>query len=114
MKVDIKMCYNYGAWELRFQKTFDLPFAPFYGLCLDDSNGDIENHINLETNDYCKTTIIYCLETQQFDIYIRNMWKYAVSIETLDDLIHIYNSSGWLRTDTEDIDEFKELLIINK
>lgn len=114
MKININTSYNYGAWQLRFQKTFDLSFAPFYGLCFDDSNHDFENFINLETNDYCKTTITYCLETQQFNIDIRNVWKIAVMPEIVDEKIHIFNSTGWIRKDSTNIVQLKELLIRNK
>jgi len=98
-KTEIWVSFSYGGWNLVFSKHFDLPFVPFHGLCLMDKTENFENPIRLETNEYCSTFIQYNLKNQSFYINVRNVWKYGVMDEVIDDAINIFTKTGWTRED---------------
>jgi hypothetical protein len=111
-KTEIWISFNYGGWNLVFSKKFELRFVPFFGLQLTETvNGDYENEIKLNNNDYTITTIDYNINNDQFDIDIRNHWKYPVSDETIDDTIKNFKLHSWDRHDNTNIDDLKELML---
>jgi hypothetical protein len=106
----ICISFNYGCWNLVFSKNFELPFIPFFGLQLTEVVDDDENEIKLNNNDYIITTIDYNINNAQFDIHIRNHWKYPVSDETINDTIKTHQLHNWNRHDNTNIDDLKELM----
>ena len=111
-KTEIWISFNYGGWNLVFSKNFELSFIPFFGLQLTETiDEDNENKIKLNNNDYTITTIDYNITNDQFDIDIRNHWKYPVSDETIDDTIKLFGLHNWNRQDNTNIDDLKELML---
>lgn len=106
----IYVTFNYGGWSLRFSKEFNLPFTPFYNMVLYDEFDGYENKIELVTNDYCCTTIGYNTDEYRFIIDVRNVWKFPVSDETIDDILMIFQNTGWHRIDDTNIDDLKKLM----
>ena len=41
---------------------------------------------------------------------IRNIWRFAISDETIDDELEIFANTGWERMDTTDVDSLKKLM----
>lgn len=114
-KTEIWISFNYGGWNLVFSKNFDLPFVPFFDLQLTETvNDDYEHVIKLNNNDYTITTIDYNINNNQFDIDIRNIWRYPVSDETIDEAIKRFKLHNWYRHDNTNIDELKELMLRNR
>jgi len=107
-KIEIYNSYNFGGWSLRFKKTFDIPFVPFYGMRLifDDAN---EYSVSFENNDYHQTLIDYNVEKNQFEVSVQNWWKRPVSDETIDGVIEKY--ATWERVDITVIEHLKELMV---
>ena len=106
----VYMNFNYGAWGLSFEKTFELPCAPFYDLILfeDDTN---ENTIEFSNNDYGHSTRIYFnVKEDIFFVDVREYWKHPVRDDVVDDMLEKFTSSGWKRTDTTDVNQLKELM----
>jgi len=110
-KTKIYVDHHYGAWEIRFEKTFDLPFPPTHNIHLLDVCDGIENTISLETNNYTYTHILYDIHLNIFYVDIRNQWKSPVTDETVDDVLEIFEKTGWKRTDRTNIKELKELML---
>lgn len=110
MKTEIEVSFNYGGWGVSFSKTFDLPFAPFYGLWLYDGDKDLEHHVRLDNNDYCSTIISYDTTESTFYVNIRNVWRKAVSDDVIDHTVFTFKKAGWKREDSTNIKELKELM----
>lgn len=107
MKTGIWTSFNYGAWNLSFYKLVNLPFTPFLGLNIIVDNKK-EHIIKLENNDYCKTVISYNLEEDQFEIDVRNTWKYPVTDDEIGSVLVQF--SDWERMDFTNIPSLKELM----
>ena len=104
-KTEIWIVFRQGGFrELIFSKTFNLPFCPFVGLILIDS----EENIKLANNDYCSTNIYYDVQKNSFLVEMRHSWRYGVADETIDDTLKSFISRGWERKDTTDIEKWKE------
>lgn len=74
-EITINVSFVYRAQRLAFKKHFRLPFAPFYGLCINDEDGgEVENQITLDNNDYVNTLITYSPKGEVFDVDIRNVF----------------------------------------
>lgn len=101
-KTIINVHYQYGGHKLSFQKEVDLLFAPFYGLWFDDSDGDIENIIRFETDDYKRTTIMYENKTNQFNVDVRINLRQHITSESFDDIIYMFKETGWIITNYSD------------
>jgi hypothetical protein len=110
MKTEIWVSFNYGGWSLVFSKEFDFPFTPFLGLRILDEKGDFENMIELANNDYCRTIIDYKVKDNCFIVDIGNIWKYEIAEDVLDDTIKCFTNTDWIRKDTTNVDDLKELM----
>lgn len=110
--IEFAVSFNYGAHQLFFSKIIKLPFAPFYGLIINDhtEDGNVENDIELVTNNYCNTTINYELLYDAFFVSVRNVWKWPVSPDTIDSTIDAFLKTNWKRDDTTDLIQLKELM----
>lgn len=109
-KVEIWVSHNYGGWTIQYAKQFELPFPPFYGMWITESNEKHENSIRLDTNGYQLTIINYDVNENKFDITIREYWKQPVSDETIDEVIETFSDLGWTRKDYTNIKELKDLM----
>ena len=107
MKTEIWVSFHYGSWALVYSKVIELTFTPFIGLNL-VFNDEKEYNVTLENNDYCRTTIVYSIEKQQFEIYVRNIWRNSVTYETIDYIIEQF--SDWEKRHNTNIDALKELM----
>lgn len=105
--VDIDVSFYYGGWSLSFNKVFILPFAPFYDLEIDDK----ANTIELQNNDYCKTVISFNVNSNEFNIDNRNIWRNPLTEDTVDTIIEQFSDTGWERTDKTDEQYLKELML---
>lgn len=109
MKTKFWVSFHYGGWKLIFTKTVDLPFAPFIGLMIMDDK-EIENIIQLNNNENCRTTIMYDLQDNEFDVDVYNIWKQPVTEEAVDDILEKFEKTGWKREDNEDAEKFKKIM----
>ena len=109
-KVEIWHTFNYGGWSLQFKKVFELPCAPYYGLGIFDEKDNQEQLIELNTHEYQKTRIQFHLVENQFVIEVRDLWKFPVRDDVVDEVISEHKLFGWERTDTTNVDELKELM----
>ena len=114
IKTNINISYNYGGCVLNFEKEFNLPFIPFYGLQLTDTFKNYENIIKLDNNEYIITNINYNIEDDIFNIYIRHKWNFPVSDETIYNIINIFEKTNWNRNDNTNIEELVKIMIRNK
>lgn len=114
MKTEIWVTFNYGGWTLSFSKTFELPFVPFVGLHLDDSDDEDEHIVELAENEYCTTYIGYNVKKKMFEVNVRNHWKRPVTDETIDSKLTDFKKNGWSRRDSTNIAELKELMLRNQ
>lgn len=106
-KVEFWVSFVYGCWNLSFTREIELPFTPFFDLVV-QFPGECEETVELNNNEYCRTTIVYDLQQQKFVIDVRNYWKRTVSDETIDSTLTQF--SGWERNDNTDIVKLKELM----
>jgi hypothetical protein len=109
-KTDIWMRFVYGGWSIIFKKEFILPFAPFYGLSLNDGLNDIENRIELSNTDYRTIMIDYNINEYRFDIDVINSWRGGVRDDVVDDTIDTFTKTGWTRMDNKNTESLKELM----
>ncbi len=107
MKTEIWVSFNYRGYSLVYSKTILLPFAPFFGLSI-ITNDEMEYEIRLINDNYCRTTISYNLQKQQFEVNVRNIWKQPVTRETVDGVIEEF--SDWERKDITNINDLIELM----
>lgn len=110
MKTHVFVSFNYGGWMLWFEKTFDLPFAPFLGLNLQDNFKDFENTIAFKNTAYTKTEIYFNVAENYFEVNVSEYWKRPVDDETIDDTIELFANTGWRRIDKTDVQALKELM----
>ena|ERR1035437_833842 len=110
MKTEIVVSFNYGGSSMVYRKTIDLPFIPFFGLEI-ITNDEKEYVIKLENNDYCAAKIYFNLEKQQFEINVKNHWKYPVTDETVDYVVEQF--SDWEQVHISNIASLKELMSEN-
>ena len=104
-KIELVMDYSWGFRSLSFIKTFEIPCHPFIGLSILDENDDSELMIDIKNDDYQKSSIIWRVSTQIFEVDIRTNWgKYGISKENIEDLIKTFELLGWkkLHTDKEE------------
>lgn len=113
-KVLISYTYFYGSWEIVFKKLFELPFAPYYDLVIDDSNEDTELFIDFLNNDFIKTRIEYSVNNKTFEVYIREKMDKKVSKESILEHILLFEDSFWERTDSTHMENFFKLLEFTK
>lgn len=106
-KNNIWVSFNYGSHSLVYSKYITLPFVPFLGFSI-IVNDEKEYEIELVNNEYCHTTIKWNIEKEQFEINIRNVWKFPVSDETIDYILEEF--SDWERHDQTDIESLKNLM----
>ena len=111
-KVIINVSYIYGAKKLSFIKMYQLNFVPFYNLEILDSfdDGFEENVVALVNTDSCITRILYNYSSNEFEIYINNIWRHQISDDTIDDIIFKFEKIDWKRTDNTNIETLKELM----
>lgn len=108
MTNDFTVSFLYAGRNLIFFKSIELPFTPFFGMgILTKMDGDVT--VSLENSDTCLTEIIWNTTEQKFEVFVRNMWKYPVSDETLDETLDLF--SEWGRVDRTNINDFKELML---
>lgn len=110
MKTVIYISFNYGAYSINFSKDFNFPFMPFENLSILDSNGNEEYLIELKSNDYCDVIFQYDINHDYFSIDVRNIWKWPVSNECIDETIEALEALNWKREDRTDINTLKELM----
>lgn len=110
MKTKIWMQYYFGAYSICYIKYFEFPFAPFFGLRILDTVGDIEITIDLaEKRAHYNTMIDYDTEDQMFSIYIRDSWHVPMDYEYMDGIISNFIEAGWIEK-SNDIEIIKELM----
>ena len=114
MKTEIYMIHSYGAWQITFKKTFNLPFVPFIGLFILDEVEDNEVQIELADNKYVRTIIYYFPKQEMFTVDIREHWREPVTDETIDDILKYFTACEWERRDDTDISQLKELMHKNE
>lgn len=107
MQVYICVEFSFGWMKLVFEKTYNLPFAPFYGLRL-IVHPSYDDSIHLINNNYTSTQIYYDVEEKRFKVYVHNKWRSAVNDDVIDSTIEEFE--GWDRLDTTDVDELKKAM----
>jgi len=110
IKTEVWVTFAYGGWSLKFSKTFELDFAPFYNMVLLDFTKKYENTIAFENDDYTSTKIHYYARERKFEVDVRNIWKRPVTDETVDFEIARFKATGWKRRDTTNVADLKELM----
>lgn len=114
--IETEVCvnYHYGAYTLAFNKTFNLLVAPFFGMSLFEEHKGYENRVDLITDDYQRTTIMYMTKEDNMYVDVRHSWKMPISEDRLDELIKNFARFGWKRTDDENIKQLKEIMKRNQ
>lgn len=107
METYLNVEFGLGINKLAFTKTFDLPFAPYFGLSL-LVHPAYETGVRLVNDDYTSTQIYFNIEENRFEVYVRNKWVRAVSDDTIDSTLEEF--AGWERLDTTDIEELKRFM----
>jgi len=119
--VKIQNALAFGRYNIVFEKSFTMSFAPFYGMTLLDGIQDAADpsaektlvEICLVNNNYVTaanitTDIHYSLSREEFFVYVQKNLKYPPSDETIDEFIDSHVAAGWCRTDNTDITAMKE------
>lgn len=111
MLVVVKKSFHYGAYSFSFEKNFHMPFAPFVGLQIFELTPDNSELItDCSTNDYQETLIWWNNVTYNVEVSIRNVYKFPIRPEVIDEEFDIHRAAGW-DTDTMcDIDALKALM----
>lgn len=112
MTVDVWNIASYGCHDITFKKRFELPFAPFFGLTIFDSDGtgSYEIDVRLENTDHRRTTIVWDAHEQKFLVDSQELWKWPIAPENIDSRILQMTVLGWERTDSTNVDSLKELM----
>ena len=108
MKVEIRVVFAYGAYDMVFKKIFELDFAPYYDLIISDEN-DYENYIELVNNHYISTRIYYNPKSKDFYVEVRHNLLKIASIERIDDELKVFKETGWEKIE-DDSKDMKELI----
>ena len=111
-KVNMTVMLFYKHYHLMFERSFDLPFAPFYGLDLINKSGNFTNVIKLENTDSTKTSISYFKDTDDisndcFNVNVLNTWSTTIYYNSIDYILEKFEKTGYIRTDQTDIKELK-------
>lgn len=116
MKITINRTFNYGYRNIWFRKDFEIPYPPFIGLSIIDTENDQEINLELVKNDYIDTCITYYPyggsyhDANSTNVEIRENWKFPVTEETVDNILESYIKAGWERRDTTDAEEMKQFM----
>jgi hypothetical protein len=109
MKTSIYLSINCLGEILSFNKKFDLPFSPFYGMGI--TFGENKKYSILLKNDDCYETVIFYNTIKNiFEIDIKKELKYP-AVYLIDHILDKYSS--WERTDDLNIDKLKKKICNN-
>lgn len=106
--ITINLKFYLGAYSISFTKDFKLPYGPFIGLSILDSNEGYDSLIEFKNDDYTRTSIYYSVKDGKYFIDVHNKYPMRVSDEVVDYDLSLYSKLNWTNT-TDDSITIKKL-----
>lgn len=99
-RINMTVLFWYKYFPLKFERSFDLPFAPFYGLDLINKSGNFTNVIKLENTDSTKTSISFVQDMHdpskdEFNINIFANWSTTIHYDSIDYILEKFEKN-WI------------------
>jgi hypothetical protein len=109
MKTQVVVKFSLGAYDVIFEKYFQLPAAPFYDMTLYDEYKGNDIHVQFSNDDFQKTEIAFFVKNDSYyvEIIIKKLSSYF-----LNEQYNHFIKCGWTlyKGSEENLKKMTELL----